>query len=547
MDKRQSKAIKNIVQKTLGYKQLRPGQERALQDILAGHDTLVVMPTSSGKSMIYQIAGNLLPGPTIVVSPLIALQHDQAESIEEQNLGGAVLINSTMTETEVEEAFQNWKQGKDEFLFVAPEQFSNQETLKQIQEASPSLFVIDEAHCISEWGHDFRPDYLRLGTVINDLGHPRVLALTATAALPVRNEIIERLAMQDPTVVIRGFDRPNIWLGVAYCQDEAEKQRILLERIAEEDRPGIIYVATRKHAEDIAALLQQHDIKAQYYHAGMKKQEREQAQEDFMNDTIEVIVATTAFGMGIDKPNVRFVYHYDICDSIDSYYQEIGRAGRDGEAAHALLLYYAKDLNLQHFLSGGSRLDAEQVELVTTTLQEHKGPISTDELRKELGLSQTKFMQLLTSLEDVGAVESRSDGRLAPGKTLTTQADAVVQDIEQLQDSRRQIDQSRINMMQGYAELTGCRREYLLNYFGEQFQGPCGFCDNCETGLIAPDQSSLQEPFALNSRVTHTDWGEGQVLRYEGDKIVVLFDQVGYKSLSLPVIKEKKLLKPVTD
>src|SRR5947209_14275340 len=347
--------IKRFAQETFGYEQLRPGQEAALRAILQGHDTLAVMPTGAGKSMIYQAAGRLIPGPTLVVSPLIALQRDQVWAIEEQEVGVAALLNSAVPAADAREAFEAIKEGDLEFLFLAPEQFNHEEVLNQLKDAKPSLLVVDEAHCISEWGHDFRPDYLRLGTIIEELGHPRVLALTATASQPVRNEILERLNMRDPRVVVQGFDRPNIWLGVVTCQDEFEKKRIIQEQVAEADKPGLVYVATRKHTDEIADLLSGNGTKAAFYHAGMKTKERKQVENAFMDDEVEVIVATNAFGMGIDKENVRFVFHYDISDSVDSYYQEIGRAGRDGETSQAILFYCSKDLGIRQFLASSGR------------------------------------------------------------------------------------------------------------------------------------------------------------------------------------------------
>ena len=254
--------------------------------------------------------------PTIIVSPLIALQRDQVESIEELDVGHAALLNSTLRAAEWREAMEDLQHGEVKFIFLAPEQFNNEETLQQLLQAKPSLFVVDEAHCISEWGHDFRPDYLRMGGVIESLGHPTVLALTATAAPPVREEILERLGMHNPRVISQGFDRPNIWLGVETFHDTGMKKDALVERVIEAEKPGIIYVATRKHAEEIALALQERDVSAVFYHAGMKAKEREQVQQAFMADEAEIIVATTAFGMGIDKPNVRFVFHYDISDSV---------------------------------------------------------------------------------------------------------------------------------------------------------------------------------------------------------------------------------------
>ena len=535
--------IKRFAQETFGYEQLRPGQEAALRAILEGHDTLVVMPTGAGKSMIYQAAGSLIPGPTLVVSPLIALQRDQVGAVEEQEVGGAALLNSTVTEAETHQALEKLKEGELEFLFLAPEQFNHEEIIDQLREAKPSLFVVDEAHCISEWGHDFRPDYLRLGVIIEELGHPRVLALTATASQPVRNEILQRLNMKDPRVIVQGFDRPNIWLGVVTCQDESEKKQIIQERVDAADKPGIIYVATRKHAEEIADLLSGNGTKAAFYHAGMKTKERKQVENAFMDDEVEVIVATNAFGMGIDKENVRFVFHYDISDSVDSYYQEIGRAGRDGETSQAILFYCSKDVGIRQFLASSGRVGTEQVELVVESIQRHKGAVDPKELCEELSLSQTKVMQVLTRLQEVGVIKTEPTGEVVEIEHPSDLSEAAEEAVH-MHESRRQFERSRVEMMRSYAELHDCRREYLLNYFGEPFEKPCNFCDNCEAG-ITQGEDSAERLYPLNSRVAHKTWGEGQILRYEDDKVVVLFDEVGYKSLSLNIVSEKQLLVPV--
>jgi ATP-dependent DNA helicase RecQ len=532
--------VRSIVQEKFGYDQLRPGQEAAVQSIVAGQDTLAIMPTGWGKSLIYQLATLLLSDPTIIVSPLIALQRDQVESIEELDVGHATLLNSTLQAAEWREAMEDLQQGEVKFVFLAPEQFNNEETLQHLLQAKPSLFVVDEAHCISEWGHDFRPDYLRLGGVIKALGHPTVLALTATAAPPVRTEILERLGMHNPRVVSQGFDRPNIWLGVETFHDVSMKKAAMLERVLEAEKPGIIYVATRKHAEEVAQALQERDINAVFYHAGMKAKEREQVQQAFMADEAEVIVATTAFGMGIDKPNVRFVFHYEISDSVDSYYQEIGRAGRDGEDAQAMLFYHPKDLGIRRFFASGGLVDAAQVEQVAETILLHKESVDPKVLRQELDLSQSRLMQALNCLEEIGVVEILPTGEVRPGDR-PLDIDEVTEAATMQKEHQRQFEQSRIEMMRGYAELHDCRREYLLNYFGEPFDAPCGFCDNCEAGLSIPDDEE-HVPFPINAHVVHNMWGEGMVLRYEGDKMVVLFDTVGYKSLAVNIVTEHHLL-----
>lgn len=532
--------LQQIAREQFGYESLRPGQEAAIQAILKGHDTLAVMPTGSGKSAIYQIAAYLIAGPTVIVSPLLALQRDQVESITQQNVGEAAVINSTIKNGDRQEAFENLKRGELEFLFLAPEQFNNPETLEHLQAAQPSLFVVDEAHCISEWGHDFRPDYLRLGTVIEALNHPRILALTATAAPPVREEILWRLGMKKPRVVVQGFDRPNIWLGVERFAEEDEKQQALLNRVSRVKKPGIVYVATRKRAEEIANLLSEKSINAIFYHAGMKAKDREEAQAAFMKDEVEVLVATTAFGMGVDKPNVRFVFHYEISDCVDSYYQEIGRAGRDGEKALAILYYNSEDLKLRRFLASKSLLEAEEVEMVAEIVQKEEEPIAPDELLEKTDLSKSKLRTALTHLAEVGVVENLPTGEVTSSEESPNLSQAACLAVE-AQERRQQFVRSRLEMMRGYAELRNCRREYLLNYFGEKLDRTCELCDNCKAG-ISEEEDSGDRPFPLNSSVIHKTWGEGLVMRYESDKIVILFDRVGYKTLSVEITVLQGLL-----
>ena len=484
----------------------------------------------------------MIPGPTVVISPLIALQRDQVESIEEQEAGVAAEVNSTVRKADRQEVLEDLEEGNLEFLFVAPEQFNDEDMLDRLREARPSLFVVDEAHCISEWGHDFRPAYLRLGAVIEALDCPTILALTATASPLIREEIVGRLRMRDPRTIVHGFDRPNIWLGVEAFGDESAKKRALLNRVEDAEKPGIIYAATRKHAEEIAEALLEGGLKAVFYHGGMKAGERESAQEAFMNDEAEVIVGTTAFGMGVDKANVRFVFHYDISDSVDSYYQEIGRAGRDGEAAKAVLFYRTEDLGIRRFFAGSGQVEFEEVERVAEAVRKRKGSANLRDLREETDLSQSKLMTALGRLEEAGAVEILPTGEVVQDERCSDLV-KVSEEAARVQEHREEFEQSRIEMMRGYAEVRVCRREYLLNYFGEEFDAPCGYCDNCEASVVVEDEGD--EPFLINSRVVHEKWGEGLVQRYEGDKMVVLFDEVGYKTLGVDLVTERDLLKIV--
>jgi ATP-dependent DNA helicase RecQ len=516
-----------------GFEQLRPGQAEAVERVLGGHDTLAVMSTGYGKSAIYQLAALLIPGPTVVVSPLIALQRDQVEELEREGAGGAAAVSSFVPAGARREALEELAEGELEFLFLSPEQLSKPEVLADVAAAKPSLFVVDEAHCISEWGHDFRPDYLKLGAVAEAIGRPPILALTATASPPVREEIVERLGMREPDVIVRGFDRPEIRLAVERFHDERAKRRALIERVAAEPKPGIVYAATRRLAEELAEELSEHGVSALAYHGGMRRADRVEAQESFMHDRVEVVVATTAFGMGVDKHNVRFVFHSEPADSVDSYYQEIGRAGRDGKPAQAVLFYRSQDLGLRRFFAGGGHVDADQIRLVAEI-------VAAGEPLEQADLSQTKLLTAVTRLEDVDGVAVLASGDVAPRRVLED-LDAVVEAAWREQQERQQFDRSRVEMMGAYADAGGCRREFVLTYFGERFEPPCGHCDNCEAGRVSRG-AVAERPFAEGTRVAHPEWGEGVVQRYEEGAVLVLFDSVGYKKLGLELVLERGLL-----
>ena len=536
--------IRRAARERLGLERLRPGQLEAVEAIVAGRDALVVMPTGAGKSAIYQLAGLLLEGPTVVVSPLVALQRDQVESIEEAEIADAAQLNSSLRESERREALDELDAGELEFLFLAPEQFAANETLGRLRTAQPSLFVVDEAHCITEWGHDFRPEYLRLGAVVEALGHPPVLALTATASPLVRDEIIERLGLRDPLVVARGFDRPNIWLGVERFDHPDEKTAALVARVRESAKPGIVYTATRRRAEELALALREHAVDARAYHAGLRDRDRDEVQQAFMEDRIETVVATVAFGLGIDKPNVRFVFHHEPSDSVDSYYQEIGRSGRDGQEARAILFYRSQDLGLRRFFSGGGRVDADKIEHVAAVVDAEDGDaLRPDEVARRAGLSLAKAEAALSRLEEVDAVEFDASGAAETADGAA--GEEAANEAARAEDRHREFERSRVEMMGAYAETRDCRRRYLLNYFGEELPDPCGFCDNCDAGRSS-EQDAEELPFPLGSRVRHPRWGEGAVQRYEADTIVVRFDEVGYRTLALPLVLDSGLLEPAS-
>ena len=535
--------IAHLAQRGLGIDELRPGQREAIDAAIAGQDVLAVMPTGYGKSAIYQLVAASVDGPTVVVSPLIALQHDQVESLGDDVLGDAVAANSSMKPTDRQDAFDGLHAGDVEFMFLAPEQLSRADTMQSLKQAGPSVFVVDEAHCISSWGHDFRPDYLRLGQVIDELGHPVVIALTATAAPPVQREIAERLHLRDHKVVVHGFDRPNLHLVVEHPTDAREKDGLVLDRatvLSAGHLAGIVYVATRKRTEELADALCGRGIRAAAYHAGLRGSQRDNVHQAFMAGDVDVVVATTAFGMGIDKPDVRFVLHGDVPASLDSYYQEIGRAGRDGEEAEATLFYRAADLGLRRFLGAGGGVKSADVEEVTAALEEAGGTAQVDDLLEAVELSRRKVNLALTRLEDDDAVAVK-------GEEVRTRVDDPARAVEAIaghEERRKQVEASRLEMMRVYAETLACRRRFLLSYFGEKYDHNCGFCDTCESGAAARRPAEAEDAqFPQGSRVNHSVWGDGRVVRVEGDIVTVLFDERGYKTLSAQLTTAGQLLR----
>jgi ATP-dependent DNA helicase RecQ len=529
--------VRKLARERLGFEDLRPGQLEAVQSAVSGRDTLCVMSTGSGKSAIYQLAGFLIDGPTVVVSPLIALQQDQMEAVEED----AAVLNSTLTDKQRDEVIEDVAEDEVEFVLLAPEQLANEEVLGDLRKAGVSLFVVDEAHCVSQWGHDFRPDYLRVGPAIEALGHPPVLALTATAAPPVRDEILDVLGMRDPEVVVRGFDRPNIRLEVDRQYEPERKRRALLDRVEAAPKPGIVYCATKKGAEEVAADLRERGVNAEHYHGGLGAKRRSERQEAFMTGEVDVMVATIAFGMGIDKADVRFVFHHDVSESVDSYYQELGRAGRDGEPAEAVLFYREQDLGLRRFFAGG-RVKDDELSQVATALSLAGRPVRPKELAEELPLSDTKLATAVQHLEEAGFVEVRDDGSIAPVDGEGTDIDEAVEAAGQAEEHRQAFDRSRVEMMRAYAETDGCRRAFILGYFGEGYDPPCGNCDVCERRGDEVAVEDAAAPFSAGERVEHAEWGTGTVGQVEDGQVTVVFDTVGYKKLGVDLVLERGLL-----
>ena len=526
-----------------GWRTLRTGQLAAMRAVLKGRDALVVLPTGHGKSAVYQVPATLLPGPTVVISPLLALQTDQIAGLSERGDArlAAVRVSSMETPGQQRAALAALADGTARFLFITPEQLGQPDRLAEVRALRPSLVAVDEAHCVSAWGHDFRPDYLQLGQLVRELGRPPVVALTATASPPVREDIAARLKLRDPKLVIAGLDRPNLYLEAVRCVTEEDRWKRLIARLRAGEPPGIVYASTRRAAEDLAERLGGEGIAAQAYHGGMAAGERTRRHEAFLSDEIPVMVATSAFGMGIDKPNVRWVVHVALPDSPDSYLQEIGRAGRDGAPARALLLYRAEDVALQRFFVGGTP-DRAELDRVTRALRD--GPARKTDIAADLGIGTRRLAQDLALLERVGTAVTLHNGRVTTPRYAPPPDEAVSLALREI-GRHQTVQTSRIDAMLQFAEAPGCRGQHLLAYFGERLARPCGHCDNCRVGAIPAARRSAENlPYPVHSTVNHPEWGAGLVLRYEQDRMIVLFDDVGYKTLSVPVVVRQGLLTP---
>ncbi len=384
-----------------GFTTFRPGQEEVIRAVLAGRDAMTVMPTGQGKSLCYQLPATILPGLTLVISPLIALMQDQVASLKQRGIRAAT-FHSGLTGSEKYRVIQDLHQKRLQLLYLAPERMQHEAFLQLLRSLWVSLLVVDEAHCISQWGHDFRPDYLKIGRLRLELTNPPCLALTATATTRVQIDLCKRLSLRDPLKLVTGFRRPNLALSVRLCQSRQEKLATL-ERLVRKREQGaiLVYCATRRAAEEVADWLGQSHQSVGYYHAGLSDEERQLVHQDFRRGTVRILAATNAFGMGIDKSDVRLVVHFDIPGSLEAYYQEVGRAGRDGQAASCVLLFHERDLTTQEYfiqLAAKDPEGADRAARMRTLLQEMQRYVSistcrqlaildyfSDEIEKALG------------------------------------------------------------------------------------------------------------------------------------------------------------------
>jgi ATP-dependent DNA helicase RecQ len=519
-----------VAREVFGHERLYAGQQDAIVALLEGSDVLLVSATGSGKSLAYQVPGVLIEGCTLLVSPLLALQQDQLDSLPEDRRTKGARISSAETDAQRSAALEGALRGELEFLAVSPEQLAKDDVRARLAALRPSLVAVDEAHCVSTWGHDFRPDYLRLGELLADIGRPRVMALTATASAPVREDIVERLHLRDPRVVVAGFGRDNISLRVERCTDPADQSERLVSSVLARDGLGIVYCRTRRSTEAYAARLAAEGRRAACYHAGLGARARREAHAAFQAGELDVVVATSAFGMGIDKADVRYVLHAEVPESPDTYYQEVGRAGRDDQPADAVLFYRPEDLSLGRFFAGGIP-DRGDVTAVLREL-ERDPQASRKQVRERTGLGPLRVGRVLNLRQDVLGAPS------PPGGVEET-ADAVIARAE----AQQRLEKSRVEMMRAYAETDRCRTQFLLAYFGEQMDDVCGRCDTCASGTAMTHvQQSADPSYAVGEDVVHPTFGPGSVVDADDGTVTVLFDEVGYRTLDAGIVARKGLL-----
>lgn len=546
--------LRAALREKFGFESFQPGQEEVVTRVVGGQDTLAILATGAGKSLTYQLPALLLEGTTVVVSPLIALMKDQIDMLRELGIKNVVALNSTLSEDQEAAALEKIRTKTIKIVFVTPEKLEDEAFMSLLQSIDVPLFVVDEAHCISQWGHDFRPAYLALGHVIERLGHPTVLALTATATPAVREDILHQLGIPSVKPIVKGFDRPNLIYDVRRAEKEADKLKILKHLFANDELQGtgIIYTATIKNALEVQKYLQdQLDIPAAVYHSKLQKQDRTSVHELFMDEHIRAVVATNAFGLGIDKPNIRFVVHYDLPGSVEAYTQEAGRSGRDGLPSRCILIYRMSDTRVQNYFLTGKYPDIEEVQKVFGTLEifgAQQGGVSMTDLRKILQLPLTKLKVILALLKKGGFIETISRSKYALTDAARKNRDLVLNLANY--ETKKSYDQSKLAMMLQYAETTSCRRRFILNYFGEDYESTdCGACDNCLRARVhvakAPanvERGEIAESsgYRIADVVFHPKFGQGTVERAEKDLVTVLFPSVGYKTLLASAVSRKE-------
>ncbi|MDI1478285.1 RecQ family ATP-dependent DNA helicase [Polyangium sp. y55x31] len=540
-----------------GVERFRPGQSELIEAVLSGHDAIGILPTGAGKSLCYELPALVLPNPVVVVSPLIALIRDQEDKLQDAQID-ATRLDSTLTADEERRATEDVREGRPSLVYVTPERLERADVLEDLRRGGVSLLVVDEAHCISQWGHDFRPAYSFLRTARKELGDPPVLALTATATPAVLDDIHAALGIESARVVTNSIERENLFFEVFRTVNEEAKMERLLAITEEAAGIGIVYVSTVKKADELSEALTARGIAAGRYHGRLTKSARDEAQARFMANEFRVMVATKAFGMGIDKSDIRFVVHWEFPDSVESYYQEAGRAGRDTNAARAALLYRIEDRRVQaYFLAGKHPRPEEADKVLAVLLAAPNRDLEAREIAKMAGVSERRAKVLLASLDAEGLVLRRK-GCFRATAALRRAGSASV--LREIRERRTHEDRARLDAIIRYAETTECRTRYLRRYFGEEEGESCGHCDNCRDHaaerLAAAAAASAEEPppvvvpslaappepppFAVGEPVHHETFGEGEVVAVDEKRIKVAFPgEVGTRVVEASYLEKK--------
>ncbi len=539
--------LKNALRRRFGLEQFRPGQEEVSNVVVSGRDALVVMPTGGGKSLMYQLPAMLLPGLTVVVSPLIALMKDQLDKLRALGLDAWVL-NSSLNTAEQNEVERAIKEGRGKIVYITPERFRDRDFFELLLGRHISLFVVDEAHCLSQWGHDFRPDYMMLGGIIERLGRPPILAVTATAGPEVQNDVIAQLGMRDAFRLTLDLIRPNLFLEVLRTVNDEAKDTALERILAETEGTGIVYIATVKEAERLYGQFSKRFPLA-LYHGKLGPKHRTEAQERFMSGAVRAVIATNAFGLGIDKPDIRFVTHYHFPGSPEAYYQEAGRAGRDGGRARCTILYRFEDRNVQSYFLGGKYPSIEDAAKVATVLLRapERQKLHLDDIAKAADVPRRKARIVLTLFKRRGGMREYRGGEWQ----------RVIPDLRQLDlsndiidyESRGSRDKEKLQAMIRYCQTAQCRTAQLLEYFGgEVSEGHrCGHCDNdvaSESIQVerTPRAVIVEEPIVVEATceetrfqpgesVAHRSFGTGTVEAVRGANIDVRFSPRKLKTI----------------
>ncbi len=485
--------LQAALQQHFGFPAFRPGQEDAIRHVLAGRDILVVMPTGAGKSLVYQLPALLLDGVTLVVSPLIALMKDQVDRLLTQGIP-ATYVNSSLSLAEQNTCIRGMREGAYKLVYVAPERLRSVGFARALGRARVARLVVDEAHCISQWGHDFRPDYLRLRQSRPEMGLPPVVALTATATPTVQDDISQQLGMENTVRIVTGFNRANLHFSVRFTPDPNAKLRQLQNLLKETRGSVIVYVGTRRLSDEVADFVRRScGISAAAYHAGLDGNERTRIQNAFMQEQTPIVVATNAFGMGIDKADIRAVIHYSLPGTVEAYYQEAGRAGRDGLPAQAVLLYAPDDRRLQEWFIENDAPNLGELErlyrllrmaseggLVRATLSEISRAARLHDVKTRVGISE---------LERAGALIHQGDEMGQMALQVLPRRELNLGDIIARLERHREHKRSKLAQMIAYAGYNLCRRRFVLNYFGDPGSAEAKrCCDNCLSLTSSSDQ-----------------------------------------------------------